>query len=56
MRTLRTVAAILTATARLHTQQRAELDFIFRPEFQKDTPTFLNEIKEGPVVDLLEFF
>jgi hypothetical protein len=56
MRTLGAVAAVYAATASLHTEQRAKLDFDFRPEFQKYAEAFLDQIKEGTVIDLLEFF
>ena len=50
------VAAILAAAAGLHAEECAKLDLVFRPEFEKNTPTFLDEIEEGTVVDLLEIF
>jgi hypothetical protein len=56
MCTLGAVAAVFAATARLHAKQRAKLDFVFRPEFQKYAAAFLDQIKEGTMVDLLEFF
>jgi hypothetical protein len=56
MRALGAVAAVFAASARLHAEQRAKLDFIFRPEFQKDTSAFLDQVEEGTVIDLLEFF
>ena len=56
VRALGAVAAILTATSGLHAEQRAKLDFVFRPEFQENTAAFLNEIEEGAAIGLLETF
>jgi hypothetical protein len=50
------VAAVFAATTGLHTQQRAQLDFVLRPEFQKHAAALLNQVKKGTVIDLLEFF
>jgi hypothetical protein len=56
MRALGAVAAVFAATARLHAEKSAKLNFVFWPEFQKHAAAFLDQIKEGTVVDLLEFF
>ena len=53
---LSAVAAILAAAASLHAEQGAELDFVFRPEFEKYPAAFLNQVEEWAVVNFFEGF